>query len=230
MPTIIRPTELNYDRYSMTKYDRDIVNSIPFHVELHRRIARYVLSHFKQNEHYNVLDLGAGTGLTSQLIQKLLPAPHFDIVDFSKQMLAGAQRKLGKYNVSCICADYAKRKFTKKYDIIISVIGLHHQSHAGKRKMFKKIYSLLKPGGIFIFGDLVTFRDHHVAAYSIAKHFHHLVENATDKKTLIEWAHHHVFLNNLAPLEDQLEWLKECGFKVVYKCNRYNTALVILKK
>jgi hypothetical protein len=43
--------------------------------------------------------------------------------------------------------------------------------------------------------------------------------------------HHHKYLNKLAPLEDQVEWLKEVGFrevKVVYK--KFNTVLVYARK
>jgi len=63
-----------------------------------------------------------------------------------------------------------------------------------------------------------------------ALHFHHLVEKSTDKKTLEEWAYHHYVLNDLAPIEDQIEWMKKIGFKIKIEMLQMNTALLICKK
>lgn len=226
--TNVKPSQLNYDSYTLSKYDRDIVNSIPHHHEIHNLISEYTKNNFA-NKIISVLDLGVGTGLTSKLIQNILPLAKFTVVDFSRQMLRGAKKKLGS-TVKYILGDYSKILFTDRYNLIISVIGIHHQNTVGKKKLFKKIYSLLKPNGIFILGDLVTYKDDHVAAYNNALHFHHLVKNATDKKTLTEWSYHHIFLNDLAPIEDQIVWLKKIGFKVSVEFLQTNTALLVCKK
>lgn len=228
--TNVKPQQLNYDHYSTNKYDRDIINSIPHHQELHEAIIAFVKRNFKKSGDYSVLDLGVGTAITSKMIQDVLPEAEFDLVDFSKKMLDGAKKRMGLKNVRYIFGDYSKIKFDRKYDIVVSVIGLHHQNHQGKRLLFKRIHSLLKPGGVFIFGDLVTHKDAKKAALNQALHFHHLVEKSTDRKTLEEWAHHHAVLNDLAPVEDQVAWLKRLGFKVSIEMLKMNTALIICKK
>ncbi len=228
--TNVAPNELNYDKYTSDKYDLDIVNSIPHHKEVHELIAKFISQNYSAKEQYDVIDLGVGTGITSKIIQDLLPNAHFDVVDFSNQMLEGAKKKLGLKNVNYITGDYSILKFDKKYDIAISVIGLHHQNHEGKKLMFKKIYAMLKPKGVFIFSDLVTYDDKYQAALNNAKHYHHLVEKATDEKTLKEWAHHHMYLNDLATIENQTKWLKENGFQVEQKLLKTNTTLLICKK
>ena len=228
--TNVKPNDLNYDRYATSKYDRDIVNSIPFHRELHEQIAAFMMKGAEPKKSYDIVDLGVGTGITSKLILDLLPNAHLDAVDFSRQMLDGAKKKLGAKNVSYLFGDYAKMKFRKKYDIVVAVIGIHHQTTAGKKALFKKIHALLKPGGTFIFGDLVTYRKKTAAAYNNALHYHHLVEKASDQKTLEEWAFHHQYLNDLAPIEDQIAWLKADGFKVSNPLLKMNTALLICKK
>ena len=228
--TNVKPSDLNYDRYATTKYDRDIVNSIPFHKEIHTLIAEFLKKNFKADREYSVLDLGAGTAITTKLIQDKLPKSTFDIVDFSKTMLDGAKKKMGTKNVRYFLEDFSQMKFDRQYDIIVAVIGVHHQTHAGKKRLFKLIYKQLKPGGVFIFGDLVTYKDDHKKALNHAKHFKHLVDYSTDEKTLEEWAHHHMFLNNLAPIEDQLEWLEEAGFKNKTAFLKFNTALLFCEK
>ena len=228
--TNVKSSQLNYDKYSSQKYDRDIVNSIPFHREIHKRIINFISRSFDKNKKYSILDLGVGTGITSKVIQDLLPNSEIDAVDFSKQMLAGAKKKLGNTNVNYVFGDYSKMSFNKKYDIVVSVIGIHHQNKEGKQKLFRKIYSLLNDRGVFIFGDLVTYRNKNRAALNNALHFHQLVEKSTDNKTLSEWAYHHMFLNDLSPIEDQIDWLKRIGFSVKKEFLEMNTALLICKK
>ncbi|MEK9154390.1 MAG: class I SAM-dependent methyltransferase [Patescibacteria group bacterium] len=226
----IEAKELNYDRYSTEQYDRDIINSIPFHKELHERIESFVRSHLESSKEYDILDLGVGTGITAKLMRNLLPQARIDAVDFSEQMMTGARKKLGECNVRYLFGDYADMTFDRQYDVITSVIGIHHQDTAGKQKLFDKIHSLLKPGGIFIFGDLVTYAEENEAALNNAKHYHHLVEHAADEKTLTEWAHHHMYLNDLAPIEKQIEWLEKTGFKVQKDFLKINTVLLLCFK
>ncbi len=230
MTTNVKPSDLNYDHYTKNKYDRDIVVAIPFHREIHTKIARFVKSNYAADVPYDIVDLGVGTGITSGIIKSLLPQSNVDVVDFSEQMINGAKKRLGSRNVRYLIGDYATMRFDKKYDIVCSVIGIHHQSHAGKRKLFKKIHAMLKPGGIFIFGDLVTHRLPPIAALNHARHYHHLVANASNEKMLTEWAHHHMYLNNLATVEDQIEWLEEAGFSVKQEFLRLNTSLIFAKK
>lgn len=227
--TNVKAKDLNYDHYSSNKYDQDIVNSIPFHKDIHEEILKFIRKSYKADKKYHILDLGVGTGITSKLIQNELPKAEFDLNDFSEKMLAGAKKKFGK-SARYILGDYSKIKFDSKYDMIISVIGIHHQNNKGKENLFKKIYSLLKPDGVFIFGDLVTHKDPKKASLNQALHFHHLVEKSANKKTLGEWAHHHYVLNDLAPIENQIEWLEKIGFKVKVILSKMNTALLICKK
>jgi len=58
-----------------------------------------------------------------------------------------------------------------------------------------------------------------------------MVKNSKDDKSLKDWAHHHKFLNDPAPLEDQLTWLKEAGFsKIEIKFKKINTILIVATK
>ena len=156
-----------------------------------------------------------------------MPNAILDVVDFSQQMLDWAKKKLGSSDINYMLWDYSVLRFTNKYDIVISVIWIHHQTHEWKKNLFQKIYNLLNDGGNFIFWDLVTYKDAIKAASNHALHFHRLVENATDSKTLWERAHHHMYLNNLAPYEDQIDWLEKIWFWVKVAFLKINTCLLI---
>ncbi len=228
MPTNVKAKDLNYDKYSRMQYDRDIRLSIPGHVELHREIAKFAKTLKNINK---LLDLGPGTGITTKAILLSHPKAECNVIDISKQMLKGAKERLKKYNVKYTLGDYAKVQFPKDNDIISTVIGFHHQkTNTDKKRLFKKIYKALKPKGYFIFGDLVTYKNPKEAALNEAFHYKYLVDNHESKKSLVEWTHHHKFLNCLAPLEAQLEWLKEIGFKTKVVFKKFNTVLIIARK
>lgn len=230
MTTNVRPEELNYSGYEQKVYDKEIKLVIPGHTEMHNVIEAWVLKK-ALNGVSKILELGIGTGLTSERILKNIPKVDYTVIDFSSGLMEKAIDRLKNYNTHFIYGDFSKVKFSGKYDIVVSVIGIHHQDNFGKKKLFKKIFNSLNMNGIFIFGDLITYRDPFEAALNDAKHYHSLVENMKDKGSLRLWAHHHKFLNILATLEDQISWLKEAGFgkvEVLYK--KFNTALIVAKK
>lgn len=232
--TNVKASELNYDSYTSSKYDQDIVNSIPYHKEIHEDFLECIKKQYSTKENYKLLDLGVGTGITSRIVKDVLSNATLDVVDFSEQMLDGAREKL-QDEATYILADYSEYDFSSdNYDVVYSFIGLHHQntkeSFEGSKKMFAKIYKMLKPGGCFVLGDLMTYRDPYEAAINDAKHYALLVEKATDERTLREWAHHHMFLNNLAPIEDLVEWLEDVGFEVKKAFHTLNTGLLICTK
>jgi len=229
--TNVAPEDLNYDRYEAEKYEDDIRRSIPGYEEMHQKIDDIVAEHAANNKVDNVLDLGIGTGLTAERLLKFMPDAALTAVDFSEQMMKGAKKRLADAKVKFLIGDYSEIDFGKDYEVVASVIGLHHQNDDGKKKMFKKIYDALKLGGIFIFGDLVTYENEDKAKKNEEKHFQFLRENARDEESLREWEHHHRTQNLLAPIEYQIEWLKEAGFSEVdIKFEHLNTALIIAKK
>jgi len=229
MATNVKAKELNYDRYETEKYDEDIVRSIPGHVELHKKIDR-LMSKFRYPK--QILELGVGTGLTALRVLRKFPKTKYFAVDFSKNMLNGAKIRLSDYQVKYLLGDFAKIKLPHNNDMVISVIGIHHQeTDEDKKELFQKIFNSMKSGGTFIFGDLVTYRNKGLAAKNDALHYHYLVEHSKDKKSLKEWEYHHRNLNKLSPVEDQIDWLKEAGFsKVRLLFQKYNTSLIIAIK
>lgn len=229
--TNVQPEDLNYDHYETEVYDEDIKRSIPGYTQLHDWIDKCVLQFSQNHEISKILELGIGTGLTTVRILKIVPKAQVTAIDFSEQMLQGARKRLKNYDVIFKLGDYSKIKLDANFDLVVSVIGIHHQSKEGKKKLFERIYNALKPGALFIFADLVTYRDKNKAALNEAEHFHHLVEQARDEKALIEWSYHHKFLNELEPIEDQIEWLEKIGFSEVKQKYEYmNTALIVAKK
>jgi len=215
--------------YSSARPEDTIARAIPFHAEIHDRLAHAICTNVPNA--CNALELGVGTGITTERIRKSLPLAHIDAIDTSRAMLAETKRKVGHTNIRYCQGNYTALPFPDINELVVSMIGVHHLGHKGKRALFRKVYRSLLPGGVFIFGDLVTYRDPRVAALNHARRYHYLVGHASDEATLIEWAHHHMFLNRLvAPVEDQIDWLTEAGFSVSTEFLEMNTALLLCAK
>ena len=235
-PTNVSPQDLNTARYAPEIYDRTIRLVIPGHDELHGVIDSLVGQHYVGGAvtGLSILELGLGTGLTAERILRHVPDAYYMGIEFSEPMLAKARERLSRYNTTFICGDYAEVPFPQGQDLVVAVIGIHHQeTDDDKRALFRKIADCLTPGGAFLFGDLVTFRSQEQAAVNEALHHDYMVEHLKDEdeQLLRDWTYHHKLLNKLAPLEDQMDWLREAGFRqvdVVFQ--KFQTALVYAQK
>lgn len=110
---------------------------------------------FDKENPIKVLDLGAGTGLLSEMIALAYPVSQITLVDISDKMLAIAKTRLHgfKNNIEYREEDYSKNLSQGKYDLIISALSIHHLNQRDKKKLFSKCYTFLNTGGIFINAD-----------------------------------------------------------------------------
>jgi ubiquinone/menaquinone biosynthesis C-methylase UbiE len=129
-----------YDRYSKI-YDEEIEpKNLP--------VAKLLLNESKLSEHSNVLDLGAGTGISSILFAK---AKHnVTVLDYSKDMLTKAKKRTELKNCTFVQQDVRKLKLKTKYDLIISLFSFAGSTYFDEKempKLWKKLANHLKPNG-----------------------------------------------------------------------------------
>ena len=133
------------------EYDNTL-GKIGFHTEL----LRTVVKHCPIKKDDKVLDIGCGTGLLSlKLLQK--GGCVITGIDNSREMMAIFQDKISKLKlasrVRCTLMDANALDFKKEtFDKIVSSVTLHHLKN--KKRFIKAIYKILKPGGIFVIGEI----------------------------------------------------------------------------
>ena len=102
------------------------------------------------------------------------------------------------------------------FDLIVSGYAVHHLPTARKRSLYREVYDLLRPGGLFVNVE-------HVASASPRGEalFDELYIDAVAAKTgrprpQVEAEYHgrpDKADNILAPVEEQIGWLRQAGFQ-----------------
>ncbi|OIK09280.1 methyltransferase [Bacillus sp. MUM 116] len=175
----------------------------------------------------SVLDIGAGTGLFSFFLKEKYPDARMTLIDLSEKMMDVSRARFSHYqDIHYIVADYTEHCFEEKFDIIISSLSIHHLSDEEKRKLYVKIFSLLKEDGIFINADQVL--GHTEFIESLYKNdWKNKIENSGLRKQEIAAAYERTKLDKMATLEDQIGWLKDCGFQDVDCIYKYFNFVVL---
>ena len=169
----------------------------------HRTEGEAVLLSMVPKTACRILDLGTGDGRLLSLL--LIDRPHAEgvAVDFSPTMLEAARRRF---------ADAADVQVVEHdldeplpplggFDAVVSSFAIHHCSDDRKESLYREIYSLLEPGGVFCNLEHVASATPALQARFLAAIGIH--EGTGDPS------------NKLASVEIQLRWLRQIGFQDV---------------
>ena len=201
------------------KYDNYRKQAIP-NMELYYNTAIELTQNYDKPK---ILDLGAGTGILTQLLYDKHPESDITLIDLSTQMLKKARKKFQEQNFKYIEADYLTYEYNEKYDIVISSLSIHHLTDDEKQNLYRKIYSILNDGGIFINADQVSGQTPYTEQIFKDKDTSHLSKQnipEEEKEVLRDRRK----LDKPSRLTDTIKWYEEIGFvnvDVYYKYYRY---------
>jgi tRNA (cmo5U34)-methyltransferase len=181
----------------------------------------------------SVLDLGAGFGALTEQILERFPRASVTCVDGSAAIIELAHERLGKYDarVRILHRDLADAAWHDgiggPFDCAISALAIHHVSDARKPALYREIHELLVGGGIFLNDEIVappmalkarfetlsfrTIQQQDRARRSRERTIDEIQAEMHEQLRLGSEDHQ----SSIAPLQDQLRWLDEAGFKSV---------------
>lgn len=105
-----------------------------------------------------VLELGCGDGRLTEAMAHRLPGARFVAVDGSDAMLERASARLTGFGERIRLVRSAiddASWWSGPWDAVVSSLALHHLDDQGKQKLYRDLYGLLRPGGVFVQADLV---------------------------------------------------------------------------
>jgi SAM-dependent methyltransferase len=146
-----------------------------------------------------VLDLGTGDGRLLDLVLTARPGSTGVGLDLNREMLARARERFdGDDRVEVLEHDLDDPlPGEDRYDLIVSSFAIHHVADERKRALYAECADRLEPGGAFLNLE-------HVASATDELHVAFLasldIDPADDDPS-----------NLLAPVGDQLGWLRDAG-------------------
>jgi ubiquinone/menaquinone biosynthesis C-methylase UbiE len=102
-----------------------------------------------------VLDLGCGTGALTKLCHLVHSEARVIGLDPAAKMLDEARIRVNRPGVSFEEGSAANLGMfpAGSFDAVISNFALHHLSHDDKKVCAHEVWRVLKPGGVFVYGD-----------------------------------------------------------------------------
>ena len=168
-----------------------------------------------EGENPKILDIGAGTGLFSSMVLEKYPDAELTSIDLSCEMLNIAKKRFKDYSkVTYIENDYTIHEFNEKFDIVISALSIHHLNKEDKEKIYQKIYNILKNKGIFINADQFLSPSPNIERIytDLMREF---LENSGLNRENVKKAYERMNYDNPSTINDQIQWLVDCGFEDV---------------
>lgn len=106
-----------------------------------------------------VLDICAGQGRLAEAYLRVKPDASVTLLDNCARMLAAAQTRLrqfeGRYRLMEASIEDRSWRQACSYNAVISSLAVHHLNAEGKRTLYRDVYNMLVPGGVFAMVDLV---------------------------------------------------------------------------
>ena len=208
---------------SARDYDRARRQLVPNFDDFYGSV--FELLTYERDEPVRVLDLGAGTGLLSEMVAERFPGARITLADISDEMLEVARRRFSPDSArfSFRVMDYVEEEEWGEYEVVVSALSVHHLKDPDKRRVFHKAYESLSPGGAFVNADQVLG-----ATPEIEERYHEHWLRRTRESGAAECdlnaALERMKEDKSATLASQLVWLKEAGFdpvECVYKDHRF---------
>lgn len=113
---------------------------------------------------YRILEIGAGTGVVTELLMKYYTDTLMTAVDGAASMLERAKAKRyfleNENRIKWVTADYSDSSWLEgienPFELIVIFDALHHLSHERKKQLYAEVYDLVKADGYLYISDHIV--------------------------------------------------------------------------
>jgi trans-aconitate methyltransferase len=151
-----------------------------------------------------VLELGTGTGETARRVLARHPRSFLIGLDASSEMLSHARAALPRDRVQLLVARLEDPLPAGPFDLVVSVLAVHHLDGPGKAELFSRLALVLSPGGRLVVGDVV------------------IPDDPSDAVTPIDGEY-----DTPSTVTDQQRWLQEVGLSSHVAWARRDLAVIV---
>jgi len=208
---------------------QNVRGAIPLSIEQIETMLQLIAA--AREQVHTFLDLGCGDGFLAAAILDEQPTARGYLIDESEAILTTARRQLEPHRarVEFRLADFHQAGWTREvaagapFDAVVSGFAIHHTPEERKRALYREIFELLQPGGLFLNIEHVASATRWTESawddYTIDAIFGDQLRAAPGKSRADVareyYARSDRAANVHAPLEVQCDWLRELGFENV---------------
>lgn len=152
-------TKFEETKWSAEDYAADYLDKVDAIIPQRPKLLELLSSFYRHflgdGTKRNVVELGCGDGAFTEALIKLELPIEATLTDASDAMIKRAKVRLDAHpNVSFLHTSFQELAnhdgFSDGYDLIFSVLAIHHLNKDEKKELFKLIHSRLTPGGFFV--------------------------------------------------------------------------------
>jgi tRNA (cmo5U34)-methyltransferase len=147
-----RAVERELYSWDPSSYRAQMAREVPSYAELQDAVVAAACD----REASAVLDLGIGSGLTARRIADRHAGATIVGIDADAAMLATAEAYLDAARTTLVQQRLEAPLPTGPFDVVVSMLAVHHLDAADKADLFRRVRHVLAPGGRFVLGDLVV--------------------------------------------------------------------------
>jgi L-threonylcarbamoyladenylate synthase len=152
-----------------------------------------------------VLELGTGTGETARRLLERLEDSELVCLDESAEMLHEAEKVLPAGRVQFVQGRLQDPLPSGRFELVVSSLAIHHLDPHEKPDLFARVRAALAPAGRFVLADVIVPDDPAHAVIPLTPGY--------DKPS---------------PLDDQLRWLHDAGFRSVDVIWRHDDLAIVV--
>ena len=207
------------------EYDENRKKFIPCFDDYYQSTTKFIVSNIAEPK--RILDLGAGTGLLSYFWFQHFPKAEYVLVDIADEMLKVAHERFANIdNVTYQILDYTKELPKGTFDVIASALSIHHLEDEEKMNLFNRIYGILPRGGLLVNYDQFCAGQPEMNHWFNSYWEGQLADSGLTEHDIELWKERKK-LDKECSVEQEMEMLKQCGFKVVECVYSYQKFSVI---
>jgi tRNA (cmo5U34)-methyltransferase len=185
-----------------------------------------------------ILDLGTGTGESARRLLRAHEGATLVGIDANQAMLDAAAASLPPERTTVVRSRLEEPLPPGPFDLVVSVLAVHHLNSLGKADLFARISEVLAPAGRFVLGDIVRYPQAGGRCKSTADKLGRSLRDAGVAGTtrrIIRRARRVAPRGYLDPdmpdrLDDQIAWLTNAGLRAEVVWEKGRMAVVTADK
>lgn len=181
-----------------------------------------------------LLDLGMGSGLVETQLFARRPDVYVVGIESSRAMIDLARARLAPFEQQYRLIYHDLADFEQialplaTYSIIFSIQALHHLASEDQQKLYRSLFNLLPPGGVFLLNDRIAldpepFSDLYHSIWNRLERVSEAKSGISGDDFLQQLQHKEDYP---ASLEEHLSWLRQAGFEATCLHLHLNRALI----